>query len=245
MICPHTGVDCLNRTLNCTKEWCALRSLAPAPSPAEETPGVDGLPGSLALAKAIAEQKWPHTTDATVWASEFVKRFPGSGLSEDDMPGWFANAIMAGYDTANARVGTAEAVPAAVPAEEDTPRTDNLVSIHDEASEGGTAGYNNLLAHARTLERELAQMAAENARICAAHKGLMLEAERRVSELEAALAEKSSADAARWRYWRNYWPALCRSDVSRFASIDLKRIHVDSPELMDKVTDAAIRRGTP
>lgn len=36
----------------------------------------------------------------------------------------------------------------------ETPRTDAEASIHDEASEGGTSGYINLLAHARQLERE-------------------------------------------------------------------------------------------
>jgi hypothetical protein len=34
--------------------------------------------------------------DATVWASEFCKRFPQN--DEGTMLGWFANAIMAGYD---------------------------------------------------------------------------------------------------------------------------------------------------
>ncbi len=39
----------------------------------------------------------------------------------------------------------------------DTPRTDDLVSLHDEAAAWveRTAGYNSLLEHARQLEREL------------------------------------------------------------------------------------------
>lgn len=39
----------------------------------------------------------------------------------------------------------------------ETPRTDAQVSVHDEAdpSVGRTAGYNDLLDHARQLEREL------------------------------------------------------------------------------------------
>jgi hypothetical protein len=36
-----------------------------------------------------------ETFDARVWAAEFVKRFGGD---EELMIGWFANAIMAGYD---------------------------------------------------------------------------------------------------------------------------------------------------
>lgn len=39
--------------------------------------------------------------DASVWAEEFVKtvkRKPKIATDEDTMRGWFANAIMAGYD---------------------------------------------------------------------------------------------------------------------------------------------------
>lgn len=59
------------------------------------------LPGMLAVAKGIAEQRFPHTMDAAVWAAEFVKLHPDA--DEGMMLGWFANAIMAGYDTACAR----------------------------------------------------------------------------------------------------------------------------------------------
>lgn len=50
------------------------------------------------------------------------------------------------------------------------------------------------------------------------------------------------ADAKRWRYWRNLWPALTKMDVARFARLDLTQTYVDSPEKMDEVTDAA-RKG--
>jgi hypothetical protein len=56
------------------------------------------------------------TMDAVVWAKEFCKRWPSAlcqiegkeGVQtgadfEDTMIGWFANAIMVGYDTANNR----------------------------------------------------------------------------------------------------------------------------------------------
>lgn len=59
------------------------------------------LPGMLAVAKGVAEQKWPHTMDAAVWAAEYVKLNPGA--DEGLMLSWFANAIMAGYDTAQSR----------------------------------------------------------------------------------------------------------------------------------------------
>ena len=44
-----------------------------------------------------------HSTDAQVWAKEFMKIWqnePIDLLDEELMIGWFANAIMAGYDDA-------------------------------------------------------------------------------------------------------------------------------------------------
>lgn len=67
------------------------------------------LPGMLAVAKSVAEQKWPHTMDAAVWAAEYVKLNPGA--DEGMMLAWFANAIMAGYDTARARSSSAKHDP--------------------------------------------------------------------------------------------------------------------------------------
>jgi hypothetical protein len=60
--------------------------------------------------------------------------------------------------------------------------------------------------------------------------------------LRNALAERDAlrADAERWRWWRNRWPALCRMDVARFAGLDLSRVHVQGPGDMDAVTDAAM-----
>ncbi|AXH68727.1 hypothetical protein SEA_SPARKLEGODDESS_9 [Streptomyces phage SparkleGoddess] len=43
------------------------------------------------------------TTDAQIWAKEFMKVWenePIDIMNEDMMLGWFANAIMAGYDEA-------------------------------------------------------------------------------------------------------------------------------------------------
>jgi len=67
------------------------------------------------------------------------------------------------------------------------------------------------------------------------------------AELDRLRAENDALqkDAERWRYWRNYWPALCRFEVARFARIDLTRVHVDSPALMDQVTDAAMQAAAP
>ena len=41
---------------------------------------------------------WPQTMDAKIWADEFCKR--NSASDHGTMLGWFANAIMIGYDTA-------------------------------------------------------------------------------------------------------------------------------------------------
>jgi hypothetical protein len=61
----------------------------------------DELPGYLEMLLAIDRGDWPHTMDAVKWADEFLKQYPsfdyGTALA------WFANAIMAGYDTAMMR----------------------------------------------------------------------------------------------------------------------------------------------
>ena len=47
--------------------------------------------------------KWPETFDGQTWAKEFirnVKDHPANATDEGTMIGWFANAIMVGYDRA-------------------------------------------------------------------------------------------------------------------------------------------------
>lgn len=61
----------------------------------------DELPGELALQIAVEKGEWPHTMDAMIWADMFCKQFPD--FDHGTALGWFANAIMAGYDTAIAR----------------------------------------------------------------------------------------------------------------------------------------------
>lgn len=64
---------------------------------------MDDLPGMLALAEGVAKQRWPHTMDAQVWTQEWLKTVadkPDIATDEGTMIAWFANAIMAGYDTA-------------------------------------------------------------------------------------------------------------------------------------------------
>lgn len=61
------------------------------------------LPGALALEIAIQKKEWPHTMDAKIWTKkwlETVKQKPEIALDEGVMLGWFANAIMAGWDAA-------------------------------------------------------------------------------------------------------------------------------------------------
>jgi len=59
----------------------------------------DELPSSMIQSMAVEAQTWPHTMDATIWAREFMERTKGN-ITQEDMIGWFANAIMAGYDSA-------------------------------------------------------------------------------------------------------------------------------------------------
>lgn len=66
-------------------------------------PENDELPGALALQIAIEKGEWPHTMDARVWAQkwmETIRENPEIPNDEGAMIGWFANAIMAGYDHA-------------------------------------------------------------------------------------------------------------------------------------------------
>lgn len=65
------------------------------------------LDGMAALNEAVREGKWPHTMDAQVWAKEFLHTAHKLGwqnmMDEGMLIGWFANAIMAGYDTARSQ----------------------------------------------------------------------------------------------------------------------------------------------
>ena len=61
------------------------------------------LPGMLALQLAVERGEWPHTMDAQVWVQkwmETIKEHPNIPTDEGTMVGWFANAIMAGWDAA-------------------------------------------------------------------------------------------------------------------------------------------------
>ena len=61
------------------------------------------LPGALALTLAVQKGEWPHTMDAQAWATAWMlqlKETPEIYKDEGAMIGWFANAIMAGYDSA-------------------------------------------------------------------------------------------------------------------------------------------------
>jgi hypothetical protein len=67
------------------------------------------LPGMLALAEGVASQRWPHTIDARIWVDEWLRTIaehPEIPTDRGTMVGWFANAIMAGYDTASLRKKT-------------------------------------------------------------------------------------------------------------------------------------------
>lgn len=66
----------------------------------------DDIPGMLGIARGVANQTFPHTVDAQVWVKKWMKTIaehPTIPQDEGTMLAWFANAIMAGYDTAQSR----------------------------------------------------------------------------------------------------------------------------------------------
>lgn len=67
----------------------------------------DESPGMLALQAGVLKQVLPHTIDAREWAKEFNATACKLGyqvMDEGWLVAWFANAIMAGYDTATLRL---------------------------------------------------------------------------------------------------------------------------------------------
>lgn len=63
----------------------------------------------LGVMQGVSKQRWPHTMDAATWADEWIKLTHNMGRDAFNdkgyMIGWFANSIMAGYDTADMRGG--------------------------------------------------------------------------------------------------------------------------------------------
>ena len=59
------------------------------------------LDGIAKLTEQLSKQVWPHTMDAMVWAEECCKKY--SSFDKQEAVAWFANAVMAGYDTAMMR----------------------------------------------------------------------------------------------------------------------------------------------
>lgn len=58
--------------------------------------------------KHMEENSWQQSMDAVVWAQKFMEykkrmRWTHADIDESLMIGWFANAIMAGYDEATRR----------------------------------------------------------------------------------------------------------------------------------------------
>lgn len=58
--------------------------------------------------KYMEENAWQFSMDAVVWAQKFMEykkrmRWTHAEIDEALMTGWFANAIMAGYDEATRR----------------------------------------------------------------------------------------------------------------------------------------------
>ena len=58
------------------------------------------------IQKGTDGKKWPGTMDARVWAKawkQHIKKHPKIPTDEGTMIGWFANAIMVGFDEGQRR----------------------------------------------------------------------------------------------------------------------------------------------
>jgi hypothetical protein len=66
----------------------------------------DDLPGMLAVQKATAEKRWPHTDDAQEWARNWIEQVKTNpDMASDEVSrliAWFATALVAGKDAAAA-----------------------------------------------------------------------------------------------------------------------------------------------
>jgi len=54
--------------------------------------------GMARLVKRVEYQVWPCTDAAEVWVEAFCREHPE--VDREEMLGWFANAMMAGYEAA-------------------------------------------------------------------------------------------------------------------------------------------------
>lgn len=87
---------------NCGKHPPGLFPSTVYAAPTEDA-GKDDLPGMLSLSVAVQRGEWPFTMDASLWAEKFAEAVAADPSMTSDrgaMIGWFANAIMAGYDCA-------------------------------------------------------------------------------------------------------------------------------------------------
>jgi hypothetical protein len=80
----------------------------PPPNDDSGTLNADSAATPERVIERISERELVGTVDAQVWTDQFMDRFDGRRIGAEDvewgtMIGWFANAIMAGYDEARRR----------------------------------------------------------------------------------------------------------------------------------------------
>jgi hypothetical protein len=114
---------------------------------------------NLDHAQAREDVSWSHSMDARVWADKFAETLvnnPAIATDRDTMLGWFANAIMAGYDEAQRRALAASPQEGREECEKDLEslRADNLRLLMERV---------DILARAERAERELADAKREGA----------------------------------------------------------------------------------
>ena len=77
---------------------CALKRLSDLE---KGRPAIEPVPPEPGVADHVTDDegtRWDRTTDAALWAKAFCLICPEMASREDVMIGWFANAIMAGWD---------------------------------------------------------------------------------------------------------------------------------------------------
>jgi hypothetical protein len=146
----------------------------PAP-PADERAELDGM---AAYQHAIAnpskdDPNWPLPSfDARDWAESFCAKFPGH--DEETMIGWFANALMRGYDEAGKRDGARIAeLERELDAQKERKRLCAIASLQwENRSNLKEADFMRLKVEAEDLAREAVEAEARAEAAEAREKGL-------------------------------------------------------------------------
>lgn len=152
-----------------------------------------------------------ESMDAKLWAEAFVQRAkadPGFATDEGNMLGWFANAIMRGYDTARDRYETERADPGGGrPAIPSAGGVDEEKSIAPEESwrRGYEAGREAGIAEGRLRVEEAA---TTTPRLAIFQHAAFHLVRREDHKARAIAGGRSYNDSLLWQFQDGAWAAL-------------------------------------